>query len=146
MKKMLMKKMMGDIVYKNSVKASFEKVFDELQNSIKKNNFSIPAIHDLRKTFEKAELPLQKDFQYQIVQLCNAKKAHRALTKKSYDLGIMMPKAITIAQESDKVVLRFMQMKPWMVEMMFPGVDIVPTSKKVMAILKKIVDETVESF
>ncbi len=143
MKKMLVRKMMGEIVYKQSVEAPFGEVLIALKKSILKNNFSIPAIHDLRKTFEKAKLPLEKNFQYQIVQLCNAEKSHKALTTISYDMGIMMPKAITIAQEGDKVVLRFMQMKPWMVGLMFPEIDIASMSKNVMAILKKIVDETV---
>jgi hypothetical protein len=37
-----------------------------------------------------------------------------------------------------------MQMKPWMVGMMFPDINIVPMSKKVMGTMKKIVHEAVE--
>jgi uncharacterized protein (DUF302 family) len=146
MKKMLAKKMMGDIVFKKSVKASFEKVEKALEAAIKKNNFSIPTIHDLKKTFQKAELPLAEDFNYKIVQLCNAKKSHKALTTMSYDMGIMMPKSIIIAQEGEKVTLRFMKMKPWMVGMMFPEIDIAPMSKNVMKILEKIVNDTVDNL
>jgi len=63
----------------------------------------------------------------------------------SYDMGIMMPKSIIVAKEKGKTTLRFMQMKPWMVSWMFPEINIAPMSKNVMATMKKIVAETIES-
>jgi len=146
MKKMISNKVFGDIVYRKSVKAPFEKVEKVLVEAIKKNGFSIPVVHDMKKTFEKADLPLEKDFQYKIIQLCNAKKSHKILTTMSYDMGVMMPKSITIAQEGENVTLRFMRMKPWMIGMMFPEIDIALMSKKVMAILKKIINKTIIEF
>ena len=143
MKKILSKLVIGDVVYKQSVRAPFDEVLKVLEKSIKANDFSISVIHDMKKTFEKVRLPLEDNFQYKIVQLCNAEKAHKVLTTISYDMGIMMPKAITVAQEGDKVVLRFMQMKPWMAGMMFPQVDITPVSRGVMNIMKKIVKQTI---
>ena len=145
MKKLLSKIFIGDIVYKKSTTASFEDTLEALKKSIENNNFSIPAIHDLKKTYLKANLPLNDNFEYKIIQLCNAKKSHKALTEMSYDMGIMMPKSIIIAKENGKTTLRFMQMKPWMVGMMFPTINIAPMSKNVMAVLKKIVNDTIKN-
>lgn len=144
MKKFLSNLFIGKIVYKVSIDVSFEKVIKSLEKAIENNNFSIPAIHDLKKTFTKASLPLDDDFEYKIVQLCNAQKSHKVLTTMSYDMGIMMPKSIIVARENKKTTLRFMQMKPWMMGMMFPEINIAPMSKNVMATMKKIVDDAIE--
>ena len=145
MKTFLSKLLLGKIVYKVSTDASFEKVFEALQQAIKNNNFAIPTIHNLKETYLKSNLPLNSDFEYRIVQLCNAQKSHKAITTLSYDMGIMMPKSIVIARENGKTTLRFMKMKPWMVALMFPKIKIAKMSAKVMGTLQKIVEETVES-
>jgi len=62
----------------------------------------------------------------------------------SYDMGVMMPKSIIVARENGKTTLRYMKMKPWMTRMMFPDLDIVPLSKKVMKTMDEIVVETIE--
>ncbi len=143
MKKLLSKKVLGEIAYKISTDKSFKKVYQQLEKTVSDNNFNIVGIHDMRETFEKNNLEIDKDFEYKIVQICNAKKAHKALIM-SGDLGIMMPKNILISRENNKTVLRFMQMKPWIVGMMFPDIDIAPMSKNVMATMRKIVNKTVE--
>ncbi len=56
-----------------------------------------------------------------------------------------MPKSIIIARENNKTTLRFMKLKPYMVSLMFPDIDIVPTSKKVTGIMHKIVEDTIKS-
>ena len=144
-KKIISNLFLGQIVYKVSTKAPYEKVIIALEEAIKNNDFSIPAVHNLKETFMKANLPLNKNFKYKIIQLCNAKKSHKILTTVSYDMGIMMPKSIIVAQENNKTTLRFMQMKPWMVGFMFPEIDIVSMSKNVMATMKKIVNETINN-
>jgi len=37
-----------------------------------------------------------------------------------------------------------MKMKPWIVSLMFPELDIVPMSKMISQIIEKIVEETIE--
>ncbi len=144
MKKLLSNLFLGKIVYKVSTNEPFEKVIKSLEKTIKNNGFSIPAVHDLKQTFIKESLPLDKNFEYRIVQLCNAKKSHKVLTTMSYDMGIMMPKSIIVASENGKTTLRFMQMKPWMIGMMFPEINIAPMSKNVMTTMKKIVADTIK--
>jgi DNA-directed RNA polymerase subunit H (RpoH/RPB5) len=61
----------------------------------------------------------------------------------SYDMGIMMPKAIIVAREEGKTVLRHLTMKPWEVSMMFPDIDIAPMAKSVAAIMEEITSETI---
>ena len=143
MKKFLSEKVLGKIAYKISTDKPFETVLKNLEQAIVDNDFSIITTHDMRKTFEKNNLEISRDFEYRIIELCNAQKAHKALGM-SMDLGIMMPKSIIISRENNQTVLRYMQMKPWMVGMMFPNINIAPMSKKVMGTLRKIVHEAVD--
>jgi uncharacterized protein (DUF302 family) len=142
MKKFLSEKVLGKIAYQISTDKPFETVLKNLEKAIVDNDFSIITTHNMRKTFEKNNLEILRDFEYRIVELCNAKKAHKAL-EMSMDLGIMMPKSIIISRENGKTVLRYMQMKPWMVGIMFPDINIVPMSKNVMGTMKKIVHEAI---
>jgi uncharacterized protein (DUF302 family) len=137
--------MLGKIVNKTIVDKPFEMVLESIKKSIEANHFKISVLHDLKNTFQKNDLPLEKDFEYTIVQFCHAAKAHTAI-KLSHDVGIMMPKSIVISRENGKTSIRFMQMKPWMVGMMFPDIDLKPLSKNVMSTLRKIVKETVRKL
>jgi len=143
MKKLLSKWMMGDIVEKHTTNASYEEVIETLTNVVEKNNFAVVSIHNMKETYKKKNLEISEDFEYRIIQICNAPKSHKALNKMSFDMGVMMPKSIIVARENGKTTLRFMKMKPWMVSMMFPELDIVPMSKAVTEIMEKIVTETI---
>jgi len=135
---------MGDIVQKHKTKAPYDVVIEKLTEVVKDNSFAVLVTHDLKETYVKKELQLTPDFEYRIVQICNAPKSHKALNELSYDMGVMMPKSIIVARENGETTLRFMKMKPWMTSMMFPDLDIVPLSKKVMTIMETIVTETIK--
>lgn len=143
MKKFLSRLMLGNIVNKTIVDKPFSEVLEAVKKSIEKNDFNISVIHNIKETFLKNNLTLPKDFEFSIIQFCNAPKAHHAITDLSHDVGIMMPKSIIVSRKNGKTSIRFMQMKPWMVGMMFPEINLQPLSKKVMALLRKIVKEAV---
>jgi len=143
MKKILSKWLMGDIVEKHTTDSPFEKVIESLTEVVANNNFAVVTTHDMKETYKKKDLQIADDFEYRIIQICNAPKSHKALSKMSFDMGVMMPKSIIVARENEKTSLRFMKMKPWMVSMMFPDLDIVPMSKMVTDIMGKIVNETI---
>ena len=143
-KKIISKWLMGDIVEKNTTDAPYEKVIESLTNVAKNYNFAVVTVHNMKDTYKKKNLEISDDFEYRIVQICNAPKSHKALSKMSFDMGVMMPKSIIVARENGKTTLRFMKMKPWMVSMMFPELDIVPMSKMVTEIMEKIVKETIQ--
>lgn len=145
MKKLISKLLLGNIVEKKVADAPFDDVVKALEEAVKNNNFAVQTIHDLKNTYKKKELELTPDFEYKIVQICNAPKSYNALTNLSFDMGVMMPKSIIVARENGKTTLRYMKMKPWMVSMVFPDLDVVPVSKNVSSIMQKIVDETIES-
>ena len=134
---------MGNIVEKHTTIATFNKVIETIAEVVKDNNFTIVTTHDMKETYKKKSLQMPDDFEYKIIQICNAPKSHKALTELSFDMGIMMPKSIIIARENGKTSLRFVKMKPWMVSMMFPELDIAPMSKMVTEIITKIVQETI---
>ncbi len=144
MKKIISKWLMGDIVEKYTTNAPYEKVIETLTSVVKDNNFAVVTVHNMKDTYKKKNLEISDDFEYRIIQICNAPKSHKALTKMSFDMGAMMPKSIIVARENGKTTLRFMKMKPWMVSMMFPELDIVPMSKMVTEIMEKIVNETIQ--
>jgi uncharacterized protein (DUF302 family) len=146
MKKLLSKWLMGDIVEKHTTTAPYEKVIETLTEVIKDNDFGVVAVHDMKETYKKKNLQISDDFEYRIIQICNAPKSHNALNTMSFDMGVMMPKSIIVAREGEKTSLRFMKMKAWMVSMMFPELDIVPISKKVSEIITKMVKETIQKL
>ena len=141
-KKFVSKKVIGEIVEKHETSASFDKVIEKLEQVVQENNFSVVGIHDLKDTYERKNLEV--DFDYKIVQICNAQKSHGALTDMSHDLGIMMPKSIVVSRKDGITTLRFMKMKPWMVSLMFPDIDIAPISQMVTNTMRNIVKQTIE--
>jgi len=143
MRKNIAKLLIGDVVQKYFVDAPFGEVMESLENTVKKYDFGIQAIHDLKETYKNKKLSLSEDFEYKIVQICNAPKSYKALHDMSFDMGIMMPKSIIVAYENGKTSMRFMKMKPWMVSFMFPKLDVVPLSKHVTEIMTKIVEDTI---
>lgn len=143
MKKLIAKLLVGEVVNRVEVDAPFDKVIESLNKAVVANKFGVQAVHDLKETYLKKDLALNPDFEYKIVQICNAPKSYKALTDMSYDMGIMMPKSIIVARENGKTSLRYMKMKPWMVSMMFPELEVAPLSKHVTEIMQKIVDETI---
>jgi len=145
MKKAIAKLLVGNVVQKVEVEAPFDKVITALEKTAGKHQFGIQAVHNLKETYSKKNLPLDSDFEYKIVQICNAPKSHKALTELSFDMGIMMPKSIIVARENGKTSLRFMRLKPWIVSMMFPDLDVVNLSKHVSEILENIVNDTVKA-
>lgn len=144
MKKLLSKWLIGDVAQKYTTKAPYDIVIDKLTETVKENSFAVLVTHNLKDTYVKKKMEISEDFEYRIVQICNAPKSHKALNNMSYDMGIMMPKSIIVAREDGNTTLRFMKMKPWFVSMMFPDLDIVPMSKMVTGIMEKIVIETIK--
>ena len=141
-KKIISKNVIGDIVEKHTTKAPFNLVVENLTEAIKEHDFTIIATHDLKDTYQSKNLDV--DFQYKIIHICNAEKSHKALANMSHDLGIMMPKSIVVAEQNGITTLRFMKMKPWMVSLMFPEIDIAPMSKMVTQIMRDIVLTTIK--
>jgi uncharacterized protein (DUF302 family) len=143
MKKILSKWLMGNIVEKHATNAPYDDVIATLTKVVKENNFAVVSIHNIKETYKKKNLEIPEDLEYRIIHICNAPISHKALNIMSFDMGVMMPKSIIVARENGKTTLRYMKMKPWMVSMMFPELDIVPISKAVTEIMGKIVTETI---
>ncbi len=143
MKKLLSKWFMGDIVQKYRTNAGYSTVMEKLEEVVNEHSFAVLTTHDLKETYTKKALQLAPDFEYRIVQICNAPKSHKALNELGFDMGVMMPKNLIVARENGATTIRFMKMKPWITAMMFPDLDIAPLSKKVMQTLEDIVAETI---
>ena len=144
MKRMISKWLMGDIVVSHKTNVPFDIIIETLTEVVKENNFSVLVSHNFKETYRKKGLQVDDDFEYKVVQICNAEKSHKAIYDMSLDMGVMMPKSIIVSHQNGVTTLRYMKLKPWMVSMMFPDIDIVPMSKKVSEIMGKIVSETIK--
>ena len=114
----------------------------DIQKSIRNNGFQVKHIHDVKGAFDEKGLKHDSDFEYKLVQFCDAKKAHKALSM-STDVGIMMSKTIIVFRKNGETYFQFMKTKPFMVSFMFPEINLAPMSKNVMATMQKIVTEAV---
>lgn len=139
-KKIISRMILGNVAYKVKTDKKFKSALSSLQESIKNNGFQIKHIHDMKEAFDEKRLKYDTDFEYKLIQFCNAKKAHKALSM-STDVGIMMPKTIIIFKKDGETYFQFMKMKPFMVSFMFPEINLAPMSKNVMATMQKIVAE-----
>jgi uncharacterized protein (DUF302 family) len=139
-KKLVSQMILGNVVQKVKTNKNFKDAFSDLQESIKNNGFQVKHIHDIKEAFDEKGLEHDSDFEYKLVQFCNAKKAHKALSM-STDVGIMMPKTIIIFRKNKETYFQFMKMKPFMVSLMFPEINLAPMSKNVMATMQKIITE-----
>lgn len=129
---------LGEVVYKVSTHKDFSSALKDLKVSIERNGFSVKYVHDIKKAFLKEKFPAEGG--YSIVQFCNAGKAYKAMSM-STDVGVMMPKSIIVFEKDGKTYFQFMKMKPFMVRMMFPEIDLSNVSRNVMATMEKIVNE-----
>lgn len=139
-KKIISKIILGSIVNKVKTDKNFNKAFVDLKTAIKNNGFQIKHIHDMKEAFDEKGLKYDHDFEYRLVQFCNAKKAHKAISM-STDVGIMMPKTIIIFRNNGETYFQFMKMKPFMVSFMFPEINLVPMSKSVTKTMDNIIAE-----
>jgi len=146
MKKLLSKLLLGEIVRKVETDAPIDVVTARLEKAVAEHGFGIQAVHDLKQTYLKNHLQLDPDFEYRIIQICQASKSHRALKDLSYDMGVMMPKSIIVARENGKTTLRYLRFKPWMVSLMFPETEVAPLSKKVTETIESIIRNTLEGL
>lgn len=140
LRKIISKHIMGDIIYKVETPKDFDTAYLSLNKAIESNGFHVTHVHNIKEAFHKAELKYENGFEYQLVQFCNAKKAQKLLST-STDVGVMMPKTIIIFTKGKKTYFQFMKMKPFMIRLMFPDINLAPMSKNVMATMTKIVNE-----
>lgn len=132
--------MLGNIATNVKTDKDFNKAFADLKTAIKNNDFKIKHIHDVKEALDEENLKYESGFEYRLVEFCNAKKAHKAISM-SADVGIMMPKTIIIFRKNGETYFQFMKMKPFMVRFMFPEINLVPMSKNVTATMEKIIAE-----
>lgn len=129
---------LGNVVHKVETEKDFHTTLADLKVAIERNGFSVKYVHDIKKALAKENPGFENE--YRIVQFCNAKKANKALSMSS-DVGVMMPKSIIIFEKKGKTFLQFMKMKPFMVKMMFPEIDLSNMSRNVMSTMEKIVND-----
>jgi uncharacterized protein (DUF302 family) len=118
---------------------SHEQCLQALKTSSKPEGYNVIHIHDMHTTFKKNALPYDRF--YSIVELCNPKKAHHALSADPR-MGNMMPKEVMVYQDEDgKTKLMYMRPDPDMVDRLFPGRNIGALSKNVSDAIQRIVAE-----
>lgn len=134
--------MQENYFYERETKKSFNQVIDELKISIENHGFTVLSIIDMQEKFHSLEMESKA---ISIIQLCNPKMSHHAISLNKYMVS-MMPKDINVFEDGDGIVkIMFMRANTETLEKAFPNINISELSKKVGNLLKDIIDQVVDN-
>ncbi len=126
---------MSSLAYTVESDRRFDELVEDVQKKIAENGFRVLFVHDVQKTLQEKGFAFSG---YKIIELCNAKLAHRVL-EADMNIGLMMPCKINIYEKDGK---RFLAgMRPTLISEFFPKADLGQAPREVEEIIKKIIDE-----
>lgn len=123
-----------DLAYTLATEKSFDEVERAVQDAVAAKGFRVLHVHDVQATF--ADKGIQRE-PYKIIEVCNVKFAHQALTADPL-VGLMMPCKINVYTENGKTKIALL--KPSMISTFFPHAAIDAMGQEVEAILRAVVD------
>jgi uncharacterized protein (DUF302 family) len=126
---------MFDIGYRVESKRPFEEVTSRLEAAIPQNGFRVLAVHDVQKTLEDKGFDSKP---LKIIELCNAKFAHEALSRE-IDVAMLMPCKIVVRSEGTGSVMTMV--RPSMISQFFPTAGLDKLAAEVEDVMKRIMDE-----
>ena len=127
-----------DLDYTIETPMAFEEVVKKLQEQVAEHQFRVLAVHDVQETL--AEKGLERD-PLQIIEVCNAKFAHKAL-QKDIKVAMFMPCRYTIYTENGKTIISLA--RPSMIAEMLPEAGLNDLAGEVEETLRKIMEATVK--
>jgi uncharacterized protein (DUF302 family) len=115
---------------------SFDEAVEAVVQKTAEKGFRVLHVHDVAATL--AEKGLVRD-PLKIVEVCNAKYAHRVL-QADVSVALFMPCKINVYTEDGQTVIS--ALRPAMMAQFFPGSGIEETANEVEGIVRAIVDES----
>jgi len=124
-----------ELDYTKVTENEFDAVVDNVEKSAAAKGFRVLHIHDVKATLE--DKGFERD-SMKIVEICNARFAHRAL---GFDekVGLFMPCKINIYKKSGKTVVS--AARPTLIGEFLPRPELIEMAEEVDTILRSIVDE-----
>lgn len=117
---------------------SFDETVSAVEQLTAEHGFRVLHIHDIRATLEEKGFNLPP---FKIIEICNAKYAHKVLTAHR-GLGLMLPCKINVfVDDQGNVVVS--GLRPTVIRELFPGVDVGTIPQDVEVVVKSIIERAV---
>ncbi|MCX7840695.1 MAG: DUF302 domain-containing protein [Anaerolineae bacterium] len=123
-----------DIAYTFTTERPLQEIEQAIRTAVTAQGFRVLHVHDVQATL--AEKGLARE-PYKIIEICNARYAHRALATSPY-IGLMMPCKINVWVEQGKTHVALL--KPSLLATMFPNADMNTVAQEVELALRAVMD------
>ncbi len=128
---------MMELGYTKKTMKDFDEAVAKVEELTALKQFRVLYIHDVQATL--AEKGFERE-PMKIIEICNAKFAHRALGVNG-DVGLFMPCKINVYTEEGETVIS--AMRPAMISEFFKEPDLKELANEVDTVVRSIVDETI---
>ena len=121
--------------YTKTSEKEFDRVVDEIELATADKGFRVLYIHDVKATLN------EKGFErnpFKIVEICNAKFAHKALGINE-DVALFMPCKINVYTKDNKTIIS--AARPKVISEFFSQPELKELAEEVDGIVRSIVDE-----
>ncbi len=126
-----------ELGYKKKTSKKFDETVAKIEELTASKQFRVLHVHDVQATL--AEKGLERE-PMKIVEICNAKFAHKALGV-NHDVGLFMPCKINVYTENGETVVS--AMRPAMISEFFEQPELKALADEVDTIVRSIVDEAI---
>lgn len=123
-----------EFAYAFTTDQPFAEVERAIHAAVTAHGFRVLHVHDVQATF--AEKGITRE-PYKIIEVCNVRYAHQALSASPY-IGLMMPCKINLWVEQGKTHVALL--KPSLLATLFPNADMNTLAQEVELALRSVID------
>ena len=124
-----------ELGYTQKTKRNFEEIVARIEELTAEKQFRVLHIHNVQQTLEEKGLERGP---FKIIEICNAKFAHKALGATP-DVGLFLPCKINVYTEGGETIIS--AMNPRMISEFFDNPELKELAEEVDKIVRSIVDE-----
>lgn len=127
----------SDLHYTVHSALPFSEIVERIQHRAMAHGFRTLHVHDVQATLAEKGFPLPS---YSIIEVCNAKFAHRILTRHPV-VGMMLPCRIAVYEREQGCDITMM--KPQLMSVMMPDLDLDSIPEEVEVALVQAIEEAI---
>jgi len=124
-----------ELDYTQKTKKNFDEIVARIEELTAEKQFRVLHIHNVQQTLEEKGLERGP---FKIIEICNAKFAHKALGATP-DVGLFLPCKINVYTEGGETIIS--AMNPRMISEFFDNPELKELAEEVDKIVRSIVDE-----
>lgn len=124
-----------ELDYTQKTKKNFDEIVARIEELTAEKQFRVLHIHNVQQTLEEKGLERGP---FKIIEICNAKFAHRALGATP-DVGLFLPCKINVYTKGGETIIS--AMNPRMISEFFDNPELKGLAEEVDKIVRSIVDE-----